>query len=434
MRLGCFARLSAITGVLLLALLTVGLLPAWADCPGTPLRNAGFEDGFSTRGAGEVEVANGWTPFWQDGPFAAEGLNRRPEYKAEDAARFGRRRVRQGNWAQKWGNTYATHHAGIYQQVNVPAGSTVTLRAWAQAWSSAEDDISVSTGGKYALSVGIDPTGGTDWTSPNIVWSAPNYTLDQWVELTVQATAKGGTVTIYLRGDAEWRMKHNDAYFDDICVTYVAPPPPPTNTPRPTSPPTATPLPSSTPTATASPTPEATATPKPAAIKVLAFEDRNGNGLRDAGEPLLAGAHITVLNMQRTPLATHKTDGASEPYTFGGLAPGQYLVTEEDPPGYTSTAPKVWGVALAEGTEMTIAFCLRFAPTATPTWTPSPAPSPTAPATVVPATAAPTAAPTPAATAAPTFGQRLYQVSGILVALMALVILVGYTWLKNRVS
>ena len=381
MRADRCARLGLVTGLLLLALLTVGLLPAWADCPGTPLRNAGFEEGFSTRGAGEVEVANGWTPFWQDGPFADEGLNRRPEFKAEDASRFGRRRVREGNWAQKWGNSYATHHAGIYQQVNVPAGSTVTLRAWAQAWSSSEDDPSVSTGGKYTLSVGIDPTGGTDWTSPNIVWSAPNYTLDQWVELTV----------------------------------------------------TATPKPTSTPTATLSPTPEATATPKPAAIHVLAFEDRNGNGLRDTGEPLLAGAEITLHNLQRTPLATHKTDGASEPYTFGGLAPGQYLVTEEDPPGYTSTAPKVWGVALAEGTEMTIAFGLRFAPTATPTWTPSPAPSPTAPATVAPATAAPTATPTPATTAAPTFGQRLYQVSGILVALIALVILVGYTWLKNRV-
>ncbi len=56
-----FARLGLVIGILLLALLTLGILPAWADCPGTPLRNPGFEDGFSTRGAG---LLAGW-PFYQ---------------------------------------------------------------------------------------------------------------------------------------------------------------------------------------------------------------------------------------------------------------------------------------------------------------------------------------------------------------------------------
>ena len=51
------------TGLWVLALLAASVLPAVrADCPGNALVNGGFEEGFSTRNAGEVEVANGWNP------------------------------------------------------------------------------------------------------------------------------------------------------------------------------------------------------------------------------------------------------------------------------------------------------------------------------------------------------------------------------------
>lgn len=116
-------------------------------------------------------VANGWNLWYQDGPGQEQGLNHRPEYDAEDANLHGTRRIREGSYAQKWGKVYATHHAGVYQQVNVPAGSGLRLTAWAQSWSSAQDDPGVSDGGQYAVSVGIDPTGGTDWARRT--WSGP---------------------------------------------------------------------------------------------------------------------------------------------------------------------------------------------------------------------------------------------------------------------
>ena len=107
------------------------------DCAGNRLVNAGFEEGFSDRGAGEVSVANGWFPWWQDGPGQEEGYYRRPEYKPEDASRYGRRRVRTGNFAQKFFNTFSTHNAGLLQQVpQVPVGSKLIFSAWVQAWSS----------------------------------------------------------------------------------------------------------------------------------------------------------------------------------------------------------------------------------------------------------------------------------------------------------
>ena len=371
-----FTRILVLTGSLLVVGLLAGLVPAvYAECPGNALNNAGFEEGGSERGAGEVYVANGWSPWWQEGPFQSDGYNVRPEFKLEDASRYGRLRVREGNWAQKWFNTFSTHHAGLYQQAKVPAHSVVTVKAWGQAWSSAEDNPKYSKNGKYFMSVGIDPTGGTDFASPNVVWSERNATLDEWVELTVQAKAQGGTVTIYLRGDAEWRIKHNDVYFDDICVTYVAPTPPPTNTPLPTNTPAPTEVPTGVPTATSlpdkptaipAPTQVPTVEPKLAGIRVLAFDDSNDNGIKDAGELTLAGAQIQLTNMQRTPLAVYTSTGSPDPHVFQDLAAGNYIVTEKDPPGYSSTSPNQWAVTLLDGTQVNLYFADRAEPSPTP--------------------------------------------------------------------
>jgi hypothetical protein len=421
-------RILLITGLLMLTALLVNPLSAvLADCPGNAMTNGGFEGGFSLRGASEVEVAEGWTPWWQDGPFTEDGMNRRPEYKPEDAARFGTRRVREGNFAQKWGNTYATHHGGVYQQVSVPANSQVTLTAWAQSWSSNEDDPAKSVGGQYALSVGIDPTGGTDWSSPNVVWSARDNTLDTWVQLSVQARAQGSTVTIYLRGDAEWRSKHNDAYFDDICLTYTAPTKPPTDTPGPTDTPTITPTPSDT------PTPAPTETPIPGIVRVLSFDDADGDGSKSDTEKLLAGAKIEALNAQGTPVATHNTDGGAEPFAFE-LAPGDYVIREINPPGYVSTSPDEVNVTVVESAETDVQFADQFKPSPTPTDTPEP--SATAAATAAPTDAVPTATPAPRPTLVPHQEAQSTGkggIAGILVALLAVVLPVGLRVLKNRV-
>lgn len=422
-------RVLATTSLLVIVSLLGALAPiAYAECPGNALVNGGFEGGFTSRGANEVVVANGWTPFWQDGPFAEDGYNRRPEYKDEDAARFGNRRVREGAHGQKWGSVFATHKGGVFQQVNVAVGSSLTLTAWAQAWSSTADDPATSTGGKFYLSIGIDPTGGTDWNSPNVVWSPVSTTLDQWVQLTVKAKAAAGTVTVYLRGDAEWRNKHNDAYFDDVCLAVVTPPPPPTNTPRNTNTPTITPTPSVTPTPTITETPTITPTPLPGLLGIYAFEDANGDGVRDADEPLLAGARFELLDTNRTSVATYETTGAGEPYYFGELRPGTYLLTEIDPPGYTSASPNQLSITVGAGASIVLGFADQVAPTPTPTLTLTPTNT-----RIPPTKSAPTATlhPTPLPVQAKASG-GLGSISGILVALVAVVLPLGLRFLRSR--
>jgi len=162
-------------------------------------------------------------------------------------------------------------------------------------------------------------------------------------------------------------------------------------------------------------------------IRVLAFDDRNGNGIKDAGEKLLAGARIELSNMQRTPIASHVTDGSSEPYAFEGLAPGSYVVTETDPPGYTSSSQNQWAATILEGAELELHFADVFAPSPTPTATTA-VRRPTA--TSMPPTPTPTPIPEPRDSLPP--GQGLRSISGLLIALVALTLPLALRFLRAQ--
>lgn len=403
---------AAATAVLIAPLPALAAPPLQGDCPGNLLVNAGFEDGFSTRGAGEVTVANGWQPWWHNGlPAEVEqGLLRRPEYKGEDARVFGTRRVRSGYFAQKWFTTYSTHNGGIFQRVSVPAGSLATFSAWAQAWSSEDPDPgSAVKPGNYKVSVGIDPTGGTDGLAPTVVWSEEVVQYNTWLHLQVQAKAQADAVTVFLRGRPEYRTRFNDSYWDDACLTIVRPTPRATNTPRPTNTPTITPIP---------PTPTATPTPLPVSIALFAFEDVNQSGTHDAGEGMVAGAAFTVKSAAGAAVAEYATDGKTEPKTFGGLPAGDYIVTAQLSGAWLPVGPTEWTLTLAPGQIQTVMFAARFVPTPTPT------------RTVIP-TRTPTPAPTPTPASTGGLGDTLYQISGFIALALAAGLSVGL-YLRRR--
>jgi len=145
-----------------------------------------------------------------------------------------------------------------------------------------------------------------------------------------------------------------------------------------TATPTATPN-GPTPTSTATPT----ATPTTGTICVLAFNDLNGNSLRDAGEPLIAGATITVTGPGGAIIAVYTTDGVHEPKCFSGLALGNYRVEERNPAGYPiSTTPDLWAVTIFPGATFSVAFGDQAVPTPTPTGPPPATPTPTATPTI----------------------------------------------------
>jgi LysM repeat protein len=210
----------------------------------------------------EIFSPEGWVTFWSEGAnVELEGdLYGRPECQViPNAPPFigPPARVRSGNYAVKHFSMYHSMDAGLYQVVTgLSPGATIQAAAYAHAWACGEStDDALTCADQFAtkLMVGIDPTGGTNPWSANIVWTA-GYSYDTYRQIgPVQAqVGPSGTVTVFLRQVAKWPLKHNDVYWDDASLVYTtppatatstAPPPPPTDTPGP--PPT--PMPTSTP-------------------------------------------------------------------------------------------------------------------------------------------------------------------------------------------
>jgi LysM repeat protein len=219
------------------------------------LQNPGFEgDYYPWFGINEVQVAHGWTPWWRSRTDADPPATYfQPEYKQANGYIYPNR-VHSGAAAQQWFTFHATHQAGMYQQVfNVTPGTRYRFTIWAQVWSSTEDDPNASVNPAYPnLQVGIDPTGNWDPWAATVVWSGTYAFYDSWGQLSVEAVAQNTIITVFMRSEPNFPIKHNDIYWDDAVLVAVdgggAPVPPtsPPNTPVPTAtsagppPPTAT--------------------------------------------------------------------------------------------------------------------------------------------------------------------------------------------------
>jgi len=257
------ARQLAILGIILLCL--AAPMEALADA--NLLANPSFEGGSTMwvdpwgNRVPEVQLPNGW-PLLAFEPNCGAGCMHRPETKLEDGTIYGLYRIKDGYKSWKAFTTYSTHRFWLGQQVRVPYGTALEFSAWAMAWSSAFSNPYQSDQGSYRTRIGIDPLGGTDPSAASVVWShpAPGFkVMDVFYQHRVRATAQSSVVTVWLQGDAEWALKHNDSYWDAASLTAMDDP-----YPLPTEQPTPTPRPDPTPTAQPTtfypePTPEPTA-------------------------------------------------------------------------------------------------------------------------------------------------------------------------------
>jgi hypothetical protein len=308
-------RMAMIT-TMVLVILALLALPVRADCPGNLLRNPGFEEGNyhgPTVGASlSSYISNHWYPWAVLGdPSRVEpGYNHEPEYKILIRSQLhdGWYRVFEGERAQGLFTTWSTHTAGLYQQVSVPPGTRVTFSVWTQIYTGQEDIIiegrypvsdleqplteatrAVKGPGDYRVSIGIDPYGdapaGFGGALPDtIAWSDPvldietrsyddqGRPVDEWVRLSVSTIAESDQVTVFTRGQPDFRTKYNDSYWDAAClvaqaVQTLTPTPTQTPVPSPTLRPTLTPLPTALPTPTPTTVPTMAPPPMPSATE-----------------------------------------------------------------------------------------------------------------------------------------------------------------------
>jgi LysM repeat protein len=245
-----------ISAVLIAGLVSSGFAPhaspVRAYQSGNLLQNPGFEEPYITiNNDPTLRVANGWQP-WSLPQGSSSSINARPEYKPAPS-----NRVHSGNAAQEYNTFFATHTGGVYQRIPVAANTELRFSVFIYVWSSAtfsNPDVSEDPN-HVILNVGIDPTGGTDGTSSNIVWSADAEYYDQYRELSVTATSRSTAVTVFVRSAPQGFVGTNNIYVDDASLVALVPLPSPTSEFVPTQEGTITPVPTSV-------VPVATATPK----------------------------------------------------------------------------------------------------------------------------------------------------------------------------
>lgn len=105
----------------------------------------------------------------------------------------------------------ATFTAAVYQTVTVPENANVIGSAWGYMERRAGNADSVP-GAQFRI--GIDPTGGNNPLSPSIIWSPTVNRADEWVQATVEATAQGTRVTLFLYATQTQPSDPNGIYWD----------------------------------------------------------------------------------------------------------------------------------------------------------------------------------------------------------------------------
>jgi LysM repeat protein len=209
------------------------------------LTNPGFEEPFSAQG-----VATGWQP-WYVTPdsvnYPASCGNNAPEtckpygvpvyFPAQPQDSRVPPRSISGN-AQKWGSSFYVYIAGVYQPISgITPGARLQFSAFTQAFNCSDDHGCFgSTGrtgysyepGENNLRVGIDPTGGTNPFSSNVVWSSYANPLDAYVQQAVEAVAQSDKVTVFVWSAPQYPEKHLETFVDSASLVVTGQGPAPT--------------------------------------------------------------------------------------------------------------------------------------------------------------------------------------------------------------
>lgn len=238
--------------------------PGGHGCEGSLIPNCGMDNPVPVA---QGYAPSGWTPYVLSGSLA---MDPSPDtYWGAPSLRM---------WSD--GGTFT---AGIYTQVGglTPGATYYAAMGWG-APTPPQDS--------WARRLGIDPTGGTDPNSPNVVWGptqrGPGKVMNDSnaINIDVSAVARGSTVTVFVWVEHNYSTGQNEIFIDAVGLYQSDAPvaPPPTSTPPP-APPTATQQPAAQakaptatrvpPTATAAPTatlpPTETPTPAPTATQTL---------------------------------------------------------------------------------------------------------------------------------------------------------------------
>lgn len=208
------------------------------------LQNPGFNQSSSyvdQRPAGsayDFAIAPGWNGWQTRSPSTESWMNIEPiAFPHTGSSR------REGEASQNVGRGDATFTAAVYQTVSgIAEGTTLRFRVWVL------QDSDAGSGSQTRVGIGSN-VGGNPLGSP-ITWSPWMRAIDSWQQVTVDATVPAGSVTVFIYSTQSQPKPGNQNYYDDAVLSVlsgdgqvnvgegqqatgtVAPPAPPTSTPR----------------------------------------------------------------------------------------------------------------------------------------------------------------------------------------------------------
>ena len=169
-----------------------------------------------------AQMPAGWIPYWRDDPRPESWINIMPEYTDSTPDQVNPDRVLSGSRSLHYFSFWSTHEGGAYQQVTAVPGGLYCFSAYGHSWSAKTSIDWYSDpdpdNGELFQKVGIDPTGGIDWNSPDIIWSEEREQYDTFDSFAVEAMAEADAITVFLYSRPNKPVKHNDVYWDAATV------------------------------------------------------------------------------------------------------------------------------------------------------------------------------------------------------------------------
>ena len=107
----------------------------------------------------------------------------------------------------------------IYQTIAVEPDALYEVSVWSMTYQT--DD---GRRGDVANRLGVDPTGGSDPTSPYVIWSPVRPSHGKWTQIKLPVRPVGNRLTVYLHHLQVHGITFNCNFFDDCRVEKVGPP------------------------------------------------------------------------------------------------------------------------------------------------------------------------------------------------------------------
>ena len=152
-----------------------------------------------------ASVASGWTAFVEDGQFGSSCLNEN----------LYQPNVFSGGKSQEITFDFIAANSGIYRTIETQGGHRYNIVAYAK------HDRSLSP---VEMSLGIDLSGGGDWTADTVQWFPwDDGAEDTWVPTEETVTATGDLMTIFIKGFHPLGEQGGKTVIDNVSVIDLGP-------------------------------------------------------------------------------------------------------------------------------------------------------------------------------------------------------------------